>query len=94
MSIHCNRKSKLAFHQVIRKKARHACTLLYVGSKSIGFLCALQPHFAMEMTFRTEMRSVSTTWPAAVVAEVVVAIDKETGNTRMSATAAPAAVNA
>jgi len=54
-----------------------------------------KPHFAMEMTFRTSLgRSVSTTWPAAVVAEVVEAIDKETGNTRKSATAAPAAVSA
>ncbi|KAF8065458.1 hypothetical protein HT031_003059 [Scenedesmus sp. PABB004] len=38
-----------------------------------------EPGFSIEMTFRTDRRSVSTEWPADVAAAAIAAVDAETG---------------
>lgn len=53
-----------------------------------------EPAFSMEMTFRTEKRSVITHWPSQVVAEVVVALDQEFGKSTRAKPTAKAAVSA
>lgn len=56
-----------------------------------------EPGFSIEITFRTDRRSVSTEWPADVAAAAIAAVDAETGGTgsRLAGVRnAPAAVSA
>lgn len=55
-----------------------------------------EPGFSIEITFRTDRRSVVTSWPADVAAAVLAAVDAElgTGQTANSSSKTPATVSA